>query len=209
MQNEIKDYNAGIEELFIRYMISDEDLFVRCRGILKDVYFDNKQNRDVVKFLISHTEQYSQLPSLDQIEAVTKKVLKKVDDVQDKWFLKEIETFCKHKALREAILQSPELLEEGRYGEVEAAVKAAVQIALVKDLGLDYYKDPKSRLEALKDNKGQTSTGWKTVDDKLFGGLNRGEITIFAGQCVVATTQVSAIEILDLDKYFSQTDRQK
>jgi replicative DNA helicase len=65
---------------------------------------------------------------------------------------------------------------------VETAVKEAVQIALVKDLGLDYYENPKSRLEALKENKGQLPTYWRAVDDKLFGGLNRGEITIFAGQ---------------------------
>jgi replicative DNA helicase len=84
--------------------------------------------------------------------------------------------------LRDAILASPGMLDKGRYGEVEATIKAAVQIALVKDLGLDYYADPKSRLEALKDNKGQISTGWRDFDAKLFGGLNRGEITIFAGQ---------------------------
>ena len=33
----------------------------------------------------------------------------------------------------------------------------------------------------LKDNNGQVSTGWKTLDKKLFGGFNRGELNIFAG----------------------------
>ena len=33
----------------------------------------------------------------------------------------------------------------------------------------------------LKDSNGQNSTGWKTLDDKLFGGFNRGELNIFAG----------------------------
>jgi len=65
-------------------------------------------------------------------------------------------------------------------GEVESLVKAAVQIALVKDLGIGYFDDPKGRLEALKNSKGQIKTGWRDLDDKLFGGLNRGEITIFA-----------------------------
>ena len=37
-------------------------------------------------------------------------------------------------------------------------------------------------MEAIREGKGQISTGWKTVDEKLYGGLNRGEITIFAGQ---------------------------
>jgi replicative DNA helicase len=74
------------------------------------------------------------------------------------------------------------MLDDGRYGEVEATIKAAVQIALVKDLGTDYYANPKARLEAIREGKGQVSTGWKTVDEKLYGGFNKGEITIFAGQ---------------------------
>jgi len=34
---------------------------------------------------------------------------------------------------------------------------------------------------AIKDKNGQISTGWKAVDDKLFGGFNRGELNIWAG----------------------------
>jgi replicative DNA helicase len=33
----------------------------------------------------------------------------------------------------------------------------------------------------LKDKNGQVSTGWTTMDKKLFGGFNRGELNIFAG----------------------------
>jgi RecA/RadA recombinase len=183
--SEINDYSTDIEDLFISFMMSNKDLFVRCKGIIKSSYFDNKQNRDTVAFIESYSADFSIIPSLDEIRAVTKKEVKIMEveaSVHDKWFLREFEKFCQHKALRDEILASPQKLDEGRYGEVLAGIKAAVEIALVKDLGLDYYADPKSRLEALKENKGQVSTGWKSVDDKLFGGLNKGEITIFAGQ---------------------------
>ena len=73
------------------------------------------------------------------------------------------------------------MLEKGEYGPVEDLVKKAVQIGLQKDLGTDYWKDPRSRLEAIKDKNGQVSTGWATLDKKLFGGFNRGELNIFAG----------------------------
>jgi archaellum biogenesis ATPase FlaH len=33
----------------------------------------------------------------------------------------------------------------------------------------------------LKDKNGQVSTGWSTLDRKLFGGMNRGELNIWAG----------------------------
>lgn len=185
MENEIKDYDKDIETLFIQFMMSNHELFVRCSGILKDEFFDDKQNRDTVTLIISHFSQYSNIPSVEQVKAITGKEVELIPEVaakEDRWFLQEIETFCKYKALRDAILASPDMLDEGRYGEVETAVKNAVQIALVKDLGLNYYANPKERLEALKDNKGQVTTGWRDVDAKLFGGINRGEITIFAGQ---------------------------
>lgn len=183
--SEINDYSTDIEDLFISFMMSNKDLFVRCKGIIKSSYFDNKQNRDTVAFIEGYSADFSMIPSLDEIKAVTKKEIRIMETeaaTHDKWFLREFEKFCQHKALRDEILASPQKLDEGRYGEVLAGIKAAVEIALVKDLGLDYYADPKSRLDALKENKGQVSTGWKTVDDKLFGGLNKGEITIFAGQ---------------------------
>lgn len=183
--SEINDYSKDIEDIFISFMMSNKDLFIRCKGIIKSSYFDDGQNRDTVAFIESYSTDFSVIPSLDEIRAVTRKEINimSVDAaVHDAWFLREFEKFCQHKSLRDAILASPEKLDAGRYGEVLADIKAAVEIALVKDLGLDYYADPKARLEALKDNKGQCSTGWKTVDDKLFGGLNKGEITIFAGQ---------------------------
>jgi replicative DNA helicase len=56
-----------------------------------------------------------------------------------------------------------------------------VQISLTKDLGTDYFEDPRARLAALKDNNGQNSTGWQNLDKLLYGGFNRGELQIFAG----------------------------
>jgi replicative DNA helicase len=56
-----------------------------------------------------------------------------------------------------------------------------VQISLTKDLGTDYFENPRERLMALKDNNGQVSTGWSALDRKLFGGMNKGELNIFAG----------------------------
>ena len=124
------------------------------------------------------------MPTFDIVNAATDSNLKHPGDLAENhydWLLMEFETFSKHKALEAAILKSADLLEKGEYGPVEDLVKKAVQIGLQKDLGTDYWKDPRSRLEAIKDKNGQVSTGWATLDKKLFGGFNRGELNIFAG----------------------------
>jgi hypothetical protein len=48
-------------------------------------------------------------------------------------------------------------------------------------MGTDYFEDPVSRLRRIKDNNGQVSTGWLSLDKLLYGGFNRGELNIFAG----------------------------
>ena len=97
------------------------------------------------------------------------------------WFMNEFETFCRHKALEKAIIESTDLLENQDYGTVENKIKDASQVGLVKDLGIEYFENPKERLQWIKDQAGAVSTGWKGIDHKLYGGLNRGEMTIFAG----------------------------
>jgi replicative DNA helicase len=46
-------------------------------------------------------------------------------------------------------------------------------------MGTDYFEDPRARLSKLKDGNGQVSTGWPSIDKKLYGGFNRGELNIF------------------------------
>jgi len=121
---------------------------------------------------------------VEQINAsheIQLKQAKDLDPAHFNWLLDEFETFARHKALESAILSSADLLEKGDYGPVEDMVKEAVSVGLTRDLGTDYFDDPKGRLQALKDNNGQISTGWANLDKKLFGGFNRGELNIFAG----------------------------
>lgn len=180
--SDIKDYTDDVQHMFVQFLISDPDLFSRCLAIMNAEYFVRKL-RPTVEFLKSHSEKHNTLPTLEQINAVGGQQIEPIANVtpehQD-WFLAEFETFCKHKALEKAIIDSTDDLEKKNYGAVEDRVKRATQIGLVKDLGLDYFENPKERLEWIKAQAGAVSTGWKGIDQKLYGGLNRGEITIFA-----------------------------
>jgi len=181
--NDLKDYNEDLQRLFLEFCATDPELFVRVKNIVKVEYFSRKL-ANVAKFMLEHSEEYNALPTIEQIQATCGVELKKVDiDERHKnWFFDEFETFCRHKALELAIIQSADLLENGDYGQVEDKIKNAVRIGLTKDLGTDYFLDPKSRLLALKDNNGTVSTGWSALDHKLYGGFNKGELNIFAGQ---------------------------
>jgi archaellum biogenesis ATPase FlaH len=178
-----QEYTEEVQELFLRFIVSDPELFVRVNNIVEPYMF-NKKFQDAVKFLKDHTTEYNSIPTIDQISATTNVDLERVENITDnhiEWFLDSLETFCRHKALEKAILDSTDDLENGDYGAVENKIKDASQVGLVKDLGLDYFDNPKERLQWIKDQAGATPTGWKMFDQKLYGGLNKGEITIFAG----------------------------
>jgi archaellum biogenesis ATPase FlaH len=140
--------------------------------------------REPAKFIYEYAQTYKTLPDVELVNAKTGSELQSAADIDPKhydWFLDEYEKFARHKSLESAILASADMLEKGDYGSVEDKIKKAVQIGLTKDMGTDYFEDPKARLQALKDNNGVMATGWKNFDKKLFGGFNRGELNIFAG----------------------------
>jgi len=177
------EYTEPKQKLLIDVLLSSEEVFSRCQNILSDKYFVNKF-RPAVRFILKYADEYRALPKVEQVIAETNIEFKIIDGITSNHvssFLDEIEEFCKNRALANAVLGATELIEKGNYGEVEKRVKEAILISLQSDLGTNYFADPKARLERIKTKNGQISTGWKALDDKLYGGVNRGEITIYAG----------------------------
>ena len=116
-EGEITNYTKEIEDIFISFMMSNPDLLIRCKGILKSEYFDNRQNRESIAFIENYSTDFTNIPRTDILYAATQKEIK-IDVEQavehEGWFLREFELFCRYKALKNAILSSPTLLDEGR-----------------------------------------------------------------------------------------------
>jgi replicative DNA helicase len=178
-----EEYNTELQKLYLEFLVSDHELFVRCNSILDEKYFD-RAVRDSVKFVREYADEYGSVPERMQIKATTGLDLQDIGRAGEehrKWFLDDFERFCRHKALEQAILASTDKLERKEYGAVEELIKNAVQIGLAKELGMNYWENPVERLQRVMARKGGTSTGWTTVDYPLYGGFNRGELNIFAG----------------------------
>jgi len=179
----MKDYSVEVQKLFLEIMMQDAQSYVRVQNIFNEENFD-RSLRSAAKFIKEHCDKHKTLPDRRQIKAVTNVDLQEIPDINEghfDWFLEEFEAFTRRQELERAILKSADLLEKGQFDPVEKLIKDAVQISLTKDMGTDYFDDPRSRLMALKSNNGQNSTGWPALDKLLYGGFNRGELQIFAG----------------------------
>jgi archaellum biogenesis ATPase FlaH len=177
------DYGYDIQKVYLEMMLSDAATFARCQAIFDHTLFDRKLQQSA-EFINEYVKEHNVVPTEEIVNAATGATFKVPHDLREEhfdWLLNDFETFTRHKGLEKAILESADMLEKGEYGSVEEKIKQAVQIGLQRDMGTDYFLDPRARLMRIKDKNGQISTGWKAVDDKLFGGMNRGELNIFAG----------------------------
>jgi archaellum biogenesis ATPase FlaH len=175
------DYSFEIQKLYLEMFLSDAETFCRCQSIFDSENFDQRL-RETATFINSYVDQYKVMPETQIINAQCKMEFQPVTLPRQHydWLMNDFESFSRHKSLERAILKSADLLEKGDYGPVEKMIKDAIQISLNKDMGTDYWLDPRTRLMKLKDNNGQISTGWPSVDRKLYGGFKRGELNIFA-----------------------------
>ena len=179
----LKEYNVDVQRLFLQMMLTNAELYTRVMNIMNAENFD-KSLRPVAEFMVEYSEKYSLLPDSTQIKATTGQQIDTIEDFGDKhteWFLAEFEAFTKRQELERAILKSADLLDKGDFGPVEKLIKDAVQISLQRDMGTDYFADPKARINKYFNAGGQQSTGWPQMDKLLYGGFSRGELNIFAG----------------------------
>jgi KaiC/GvpD/RAD55 family RecA-like ATPase len=92
----------------------------------------------------------------------------------------EIETFCRRRAVQQAILAAPKMIADEDYGGVENLIKDAISVSLNRELGLEYFLSPLERLRALAATPQRTPTLWTAFDQLLGGGLARKEILLFS-----------------------------
>lgn len=188
----IDTYDTGVQKLFMQTLLYSDDMFARCRNMIEPGYFEQPYE-NLIKFVMEYSEKYNAIPNNAQIKATIDFSLDEPDDDihtddYQEWFLEEFERFCRYKGLEKGVYESVDVLskpaheiDKTDYGIVEENIKKASQIGLVRDLGTDYFANPKEMLEQILERDELISTGWQDIDYKLYGGMNRGEITIFCG----------------------------
>lgn len=150
-------------------------------GMIKPSYFDPSLKKSV-KFMLDYFEKYRDVPKTSIIRAETGIVLDDVGQItraETEYVSKELEGFCQTRAALEAVIAGPELIQKGDYSALIKSLKDATSVGLQKDLGLDYFHDPITRLEATLNNQARISTGWPELDEFLGGGVARQELITF------------------------------
>ena len=177
-------YKFDRQKYFIEFLISDQNMYERCASIVKEEFF-NPQLTSSVRFIIDHVSDYGKIPALENINTATDINFKTYSNEyiaeNSEWFMTEFNLFCRKSALEIALGKSKENVDNLDVDSVESIIKEASEIGLAKNLGVNYWHNPEERIKRILDNGKKLSTGWKAIDDAIYGGFHKGELNIFAG----------------------------
>jgi hypothetical protein len=183
---------ASKQKLLIEYLISSEDIYVRCINILESKYFD-PEYRVLIIFIKKYYEKYRSIPPLNILKGEFDDIELETHNVDAKvlaYASEEIEEFARKAAIIDAIQSSFEDIENGNLDIVSQRVMDASQISLERDLGVNLYDDPEKNLVEFLKQTEQVLTGVDAIDDVL--EFVRQQLTLFSANSGVGKSIVMA-----------------
>lgn len=173
--------NKNKQKLIIEYLLSSEDIFATCIDLIIPEYFDPKF-RKTVEFIKEYYNKYNNIPTTELVFAEIGLEFEKKTITTDllEYTTETIERFARERAVTNAVLSAGPLIDSENYGELVNRMTKAVNISLERDLGINYFENPDERILELSKTSERLSTGWKSVDKYLNGGLLKTEMVLFS-----------------------------
>jgi len=165
----------------INNLLNSPELLGRCMAILKSEYFDPEYIPHV-QFLLDYHREHNTNPTIKLMNAEAdaeqeyEKYAVPMDEIDHS--AKEVESFCKQCAMRDAVSESFPLIQKGDFGAVYKMVSDALNVSLATDLGIDVFSNPEERLKELAKNLNHISCGITTWDNLMGGGNLRKQLQI-------------------------------
>lgn len=178
-----KEFDENQQTLFLQAMITNKSIYDRCCNIIKVEYFD-RILRNTAKYIFDNLNR-NITPIPEQIKAQGDRDIQllksELSPDATKLMLEEIEQFCKRREAENLIRDGIDLSRNNDYQAIEQRAKAIGLMSTDPHIGYSCRRDF-SRLLRQSVDMGMISSGWKSVDEILYGGFQRNGLTIFGGQ---------------------------
>ena len=187
-------YGKQFQESLAQMIMEDRPFADQIEEVLDASFFELKYLRVFVTKLFNYRKKYNVHPTDKILAAVLRTeleshndVLQKqvrdyfaricISDIQDEKYIKETALdFCKKQKLKEALMQSVDLIENASYDEVRTVIDQALNLGTDNDFGHDFLRDFEARYEIKARNP--IATGWDKVDQIMKKGLGTGELGV-------------------------------
>ena len=192
MTDNLSKFGSGFQTKVVSSLLKDTAFIQQIADILNPEMFDSDGNRWLVKHIIEYFFEYRTLPTLEvlkyKIDEIDNELLQVsvVDKLKHAWsniestdldFIQEqILKFCKNQVLKNAIIESVDLLEAEEYDSIKNLIDDAMRAGAPKDLGHDYITGLTERLTKL--TRDTVPTPWNPLSELMDGGLGSGELGV-------------------------------
>ena len=201
-ESTLTQFGHVFQAKIITSLLVEQKFLQTICDILKSSYFDSDANKWLVGTIVEYFLEYKTSPTLDvmkvKIDEMDNDILQVsvVDNLKESWrnrestdlkFVQEqtIE-FCKNQVMKNAIMDSVDLIEVGQYDQIKKIVDEAMKAGSDRDLGHEYIEGIEERLT--KSARDTIKTGWDPVDEVMDGGLGKGELGVVVAPAGIGKT---------------------
>lgn len=190
----LNKYGQDFQIKCISSLLSDTSFIERIHDIVEPEFFESDAHKWILKESLAYYKEYKTLPTLTvfKIKLDTlgehndvlklaivnnlKLVYQKVNETDLKFVKEQFLEFCKNQKLKNAILESGDLLNVGQYEKIKVVIDAALKAGMERNVGHDYTEDVDKRMSV--SSRSCIKTNWLEIDSIMDGGLGPGELGI-------------------------------
>jgi len=192
--SKLEDYGSSFQIKIINSLLKNKVFLLNVRDILDEAYFSHPGHKWIIDETLKYFDKYHTTPTLDTLKIEIKKIdndvlqtavkeqLKLVYTTQyddQEYVEEEFSNFCKNQLLKNALIDSVDLLKSGHYDDIRILIDNALKAGADKNLGHEYVKDLESRYR--ESSRKVVPTPWDVLNTLLQGGLGGGDYGLIYG----------------------------
>jgi hypothetical protein len=190
----LKDYGPNFQIKVINSLLKNKVFLLNVRDIIDDNHFEHPGHKWILTETLKYFDKFHTTPTLDSLKIEVKKIdndilqtavkeqLKLIYTTQyddQEYVEEEFSNFCKNQLLKNALLNSVDLLKSGHYDDIRLLIDNALKAGSDKNLGHEYVKDIEDRYR--EESRKVVPTPWPLINDLLQGGLGNGDFGLIFG----------------------------
>ena len=190
----LNQYGKSFQLKVLGSLLTDKKFLLNVRDVLSESYFDSDAHKWIVDEIIKYFDKYHTTITMDVLKVELQKVDNDIlqialkeelrnsyqasqDDLE--YVQEEFTTFCKNQEMKQAILNSTDLLKAGDYDGIRNRIEKAMKAGMDKNIGHEYNKDIETRYRV--DYRPTIPSPWPVLNDGIQGGFGPGDLAIVFG----------------------------
>ena len=190
----LSQYGKPFQVKVLGSLLTDKRFLLTVRDTLHEEYFDADSHKWILQEIVQYFDKYHTTITMDVLKIKLTKIENDVLKTAVKeelrhsyqasqsdleYIQEEFTTFCKNQKLKQALMDSADLLNAGDYDSIRGMIEAALKAGMDKNIGHEYLKDIESRYR--EDYRPTIPTPWRVINENFQGGMGPGDLGIVFG----------------------------